>query len=306
MKELVSVIMCVFNEKIETIECSINSILNQTYSNIELIIIDDNPDDELLKEYLLSLKDCRIKCIFNDKNYKPAYSRNKGIDISRGKYIAIMDADDISLPNRIETQIEYYKKKNCDILGSFYYFINDDNKIIKTINLPKNNESITKLLLKGINCVGNPTIFVEKKIISKLKYRNIDYCEDYDMLLRATLLGYRINNIPKYLLKYRIRRKSISSMNASKQFLVMKYLHNNQNRISCITNEEIKNEISEKLIKKYNSFLYSKFGLINGNIMKKIQSFIELLFNKYFYLKFVSKVYYLFIMKICEGTEENE
>ena len=134
----VSIIMSVYNEIETEVELSINSILNQTYLNLEIIIVIDNPNNEALikkiKKY--SEKDNRIKCIYNDKNIGLANSLNKGLKISTGDYIARMDADDISYPLRIEKQVEYLEKnKDIFLLGCQAEKIDDKN--IKIGNIKK-------------------------------------------------------------------------------------------------------------------------------------------------------------------------
>ena len=103
----VSVIMSAFNEEIEYIQLAIDSILNQTFKDFEFIIILDNPSNETLKNYLISRKqeDCRIKFYANEKNIGLANCLNKGISLAKGDLICRMDADDISLPNRLEIQV---------------------------------------------------------------------------------------------------------------------------------------------------------------------------------------------------------
>lgn len=113
LRPLVSVIMSVFNENPEFLIEAIHSILAQTYTNFEFIIIDDGSDEEckrILHDF--SLFDSRIRIITNISNIGLTKSLNKGIEVSQGKYIARMDSDDFSLPMRIELQVQYMEKHN--------------------------------------------------------------------------------------------------------------------------------------------------------------------------------------------------
>src|SRR5699024_5552594 len=115
MAALVSVIMSVYNETETELALAIESILNQTYKDIEFIIVLDAPDNELvlklIKKYQTS--DDRIKIIINNQNQGLAKSLNTGIKSSSGEYIARMDADDISFKNRLDVQISFLEK-NAD------------------------------------------------------------------------------------------------------------------------------------------------------------------------------------------------
>jgi glycosyltransferase involved in cell wall biosynthesis len=106
---------------------AVDSILTQTYTNFEFLIIDDASTDNSF-EILKSYKDDRIRLIKNEKNIGLSASLNKGLNLALGKYIARMDQDDISLPNRLEKQIEYFKEHNdiC-VLGSWFKVISGDD-----------------------------------------------------------------------------------------------------------------------------------------------------------------------------------
>ena len=118
--------MGVYNEKISWLNESVESILNQTYRNFEFIIIDDNPDNKEIKNYLLNLKqrDERIIIIFNDCNIGLTKSLNKGLEMATGEFVARMDADDISINTRFERQISYLNNHSkCDAVFGFFYCI---------------------------------------------------------------------------------------------------------------------------------------------------------------------------------------
>ena len=114
---LVSVIMPVYNGALYLRE-AIDSILSQTHTNLELIIINDGSNDNS-EEIILSYEDNRIRYIINEKNSGICVTLNKGLDIAKGKYIARMDCDDISCPERLQMQIEYMEQNpSIGVLGS--------------------------------------------------------------------------------------------------------------------------------------------------------------------------------------------
>ena len=113
-KPLVSVLMAVYNGEKYLLE-AIESILNQTYTNFEFLIINDGSTDST-EEIILSYSDQRIRYIKNEQNLKLIASLNKGLDLAKGKYIARMDADDISLPDRLEKQVNFLERNSTKLL----------------------------------------------------------------------------------------------------------------------------------------------------------------------------------------------
>ena len=130
----VSVVMTCYNRP-NFLDKSIKSILNQTYTNFELIIVDDCSDNEtnqLLKNF--ESKDKRIKLHFNKSNRGPTYTFNKGLYLASTNFIARMDSDDISHPQRLQTQVEFLmKNSNVFVVGTGVNFINEQDEIIRSL-----------------------------------------------------------------------------------------------------------------------------------------------------------------------------
>lgn len=224
--KLISVLMSVYNEPLKYIKQSVNSILNQTYSNIEFLIIIDDPKNDVVIKYLknLSCKNKKIKLFLHKRNQGLIASLNEGIKLCNGDYIARMDADDIAMPLRLEKEINFLESNRYDIVGSNYYKIDNSNKIIGRTYYEGNNFE-TADHLKKINCVGHPTWLLKRSVYENVGgYRNIYSCEDYDFLIRATLNGYKIGVIKELLLKYRINLKGISQQNLIKQKIISNIL----------------------------------------------------------------------------------
>ena len=169
---LVSVIMPTYNTPEEYLKKSIESILNQSYSNIEFIIICDGciEDEKIIENY----KDNRIKIIRHTKNEGIAKSLNKAIDIAKGKYIARMDSDDISLKNRIKMQVQYMEKnKNIMVCGMDAKCIGETKRIKSTYNIRPQEVEIQLLYM---NCMIHPTVMLRKSFLDE---NNIRYNEDF-------------------------------------------------------------------------------------------------------------------------------
>lgn len=307
----VSIIMAVYKEERDELDSSINSILNQTYRNIEFIIIIDNPNDDWRKKFIEEKRDSRIKLIVNEENLGLPKSLNIGIQYATGDYIARMDADDISLKNRIENQIKYLEEKKCDLCGSNFsaFFYDDDNKLICN---PKNHKNIYKIM-RYTNCIGHPTWFGKKEIfINNGGYRNIFSCEDYDFLLRAINKGYKLANVPEILLRYRLSEKSISRSNTGRQIMIANYLAKEFRNYRIPSLEDINDFLKSKQylnnVKRYNKY-YEIKKKRNNYISNKFPSYYIntcklILYSNFFIRDICLKLYLKLICKLDSKEKE--
>jgi glycosyltransferase involved in cell wall biosynthesis len=222
LNNLVSVIMSTFNEDLNWVKESIDSILSQSYSKLEFIIVLDNPNNNKLKEFLYDYKrmDRRIKIIENKDNLGLVGSLNKALLQCSGKYIARMDADDISFKNRLSIEKNYLEKNNLDFVFSRMQLIDENgNNLYETPNKELTFIQVKKGLEYG-NISNHPTWFSKKEVFDALNgYRNVPYCEDYDFILRSINQGFKIGKVNEVLLKYRVRDTSISRTFSFEQFL---------------------------------------------------------------------------------------
>lgn len=210
-----SVIMSVHNG-MPFLTDSVKSILNQTYKNFEFIIVDDASTDKTSK-YLKSLKDKRIRLLKNSKNLGLAASLNKALKVARGEFIARMDADDISKPSRLETQVKFLiNRPSIDICGSWVDLIDEDGKIVGTKKYPKTDKEIKKLL-NWQSAIIHPTFFTRDSFFKKLGGYNPDFdlAEDYEILTRAKK-DFKMANISKKLLLWRLWEKRRSRQEMQK------------------------------------------------------------------------------------------
>lgn len=219
MKPLVSVIMPAYNAE-KYISDAINSILEQTYDFFELIIVEDGSSDKTL-EKIMQFKDKRIHVIRNNKNRGIAYSSNYGIQMCKGKYVALLDDDDMAFPNRLELQVEYMEKHpEIDILGGMSEDINSKGHHYRYGNVPRNNPKYIKAVLL-FHCVDfrNGTAMIRKSFIEKNNLKYQDNClgmQDYKFFIDSSKCG-NISTIDYPLLKYRVHNESETNRSKREQ-----------------------------------------------------------------------------------------
>ena len=214
-KPLVSVVMSVYNGE-KYLREAIDSILNQTFTDFEFIIINDGSTDGTLK-IIKSYKDPRIVLISRENKGLVA-SLNEGIKKAQGKYIARMDADDISLPTRLEKQTKYMEAHlECVMVGAGITFIDDKGKETGRSPLLLHHDDIKLEIL--VRCpVAHPVVFFRRITFKNTGgYRQSYFpAEDYDLWLRFMEQG-RLANLGEILLEYRELNSGISSKQAFEQ-----------------------------------------------------------------------------------------
>lgn len=188
---------------------AIESCLVQTHINLELIIIDDGSTDSSL-DIINSIEDNRIVLLINESNKGQSYSRNRGIKESSGQYIAIMDADDVADPNRLEEQAKFLAhNKNISIVGSHVNVINEKGDFQRIRKFPTNNDEIKVDLI--FNCPLVHSAVMWRK--SDFENHELQYSEDFtcaqDMELWSRAMFFlNFANIPKPLIYSRFRNSN--------------------------------------------------------------------------------------------------
>lgn len=197
---LVSVVLPAYNAA-QFIRPAINSILNQSYSDLELIVIDDGSTDGTL-EIIKSLqeKDSRIE-IISRENRGLVRSLNEGVATARGEFIARMDADDISDLDRIKKQIIYIRERGLDLCGTY---IRTFGFCLPSLRKYPITSKGANLQLAFNSCFAHPTIIARADILKENPYsESFQKIEDYELWTRLALKGYRFGNLPEVLLNYR-------------------------------------------------------------------------------------------------------
>lgn len=203
----VTVLMSTYKEDLDVLQEAIDSILDQTFEDFTFLIIVDKPDNEEIIDLLSRLqeKDKRIKFFINKENLGLPLSLNRGIDLAESEYIARMDADDYSLPDRLEKQVKYMKENpDISLIGTNATYMDEGGKILfKRGPLPTRPKEI-KEIMKYMNVFYHPSFFGKAEVFKKYKYRNLKYSQDYDFTCRLLENGENLSNLPDHLLNYRL------------------------------------------------------------------------------------------------------
>jgi glycosyltransferase involved in cell wall biosynthesis len=222
-----SVLMPAFNSA-KYIKEAIDSILNQSFLDFQLIIINDGSTDET-ERIILAYNDKRIKYYKNESNKGLTFTRNRLISLANTKYIAFLDSDDIALPDRLSKQYSYMEKNiDIDLLSGSMIAFNDNNKKqynVFKFNLDKNQLPANLLFF---NPISTSTVIIRRKSIYDLTFReSYPPCEDYDMWTRLLLKSNGVV-LKKYFAKYRLHDNNISKL---------KFDVANQNRDRIVSNQ---------------------------------------------------------------------
>lgn len=221
MKPTISVIMSIYKEPVEWIKLAIDSILNQTFQDFEFIIINDKPDrlenKVMLDEYIQ--QDKRVRVIHNEQNIGLTRSLNKGLSVAQGEYIVRMDADDISVPNRFEIQLDFMKSHPQFIAcGGNIDMIDEKGKTISNGIFASNPNRIKVRAIQHCPLChpasmfrrvadGGPILYNEQRRLA----------QDYALWTELLAKGYQITNLRKTLVEYRVSSNHISSKHVGEQ-----------------------------------------------------------------------------------------
>ena len=290
----ISVIMPVYNTKEEYLREAIESILNQTFSDFELLIVDNGSEKGYVSKILSSYEDTRIKLFHIEMNVGPAEGRNYALSKATGEYIALMDSDDVSYSTRFEKQIAYFRDHpEIGCLGGRADVIGDDKD---KINFPcvSGHEAIEAFLIFEGCAFCQSTVMVRKSIIDKynIRYKNkFVPAEDYAFWL--DLVGKtKFENLEEKLLSYRFHHENISHKQRTKQ---MESAHSTQ--IEAIKKYcELPVLNAEILTKFYSSQPLSKeeLDILHGQLIAIIKKLKEKNLSNYIknFKKRFKKQYY--------------
>ncbi|MDX2048202.1 MAG: glycosyltransferase family 2 protein [Chitinophagaceae bacterium] len=215
---LVSVILPAYNSE-RFLHKAIESILNQAYRNFELLLINDGSTDST-RQIMQSYSDERVRIIDNPGNKGLVYSFNTGIEQAKGKYIARMDADDISYPERFAAQVDWLERNSStSIVAAYIEFIDEEDKPagIWPLDRKVNTYKEIRHMLPRENCIAHPTVMGRAGIFRQFRYMPYQKTEDYDLWLRIANADLVIEKIPQVLLKYRVHQSSYTSSKLRKR-----------------------------------------------------------------------------------------
>ena len=211
---LVPVLMPCYNA-MPFLEDALESIVTQTYRNLEILCINDGSSDntrEILEQF--AKNDDRIKVVNNEVNLKLIGTLNNGVSLAKGEYIARMDADDVCLPERIEKQLKYLLETDSDVVGCNAFSINEKGEIIgnhQLKNLSANESTFASFLFTPLI---HPTVLGKRAVFQDNRYLKEEkalHTEDYELWCRLIIKGYKISNLEDRLFKLRVNSQSVSS-----------------------------------------------------------------------------------------------
>lgn len=244
---LVSVLLPVYNVELY-IEEALCSILNQTYTNFECIVIDDASTDRTV-QIIESVKDDRIVLIKKEKNTGYTKNLNEGIKLCKGKYIARMDGDDISYPERFQKQV-HFLEENTDIVlcGTQYKVIGRD----KYSHHPTNHDELKVKLITG-SYIAHPSVMMRASVLkdNELLYdETMEPAEDHDLWSKMVFLG-KVANLNEVLLEYRVHANQVSQVRKQQQL-------------------KVSSDIKNHMLKKVNNdfYIFNLNTFLNANIVE--------------------------------------
>lgn len=205
---LISIIMAAYNAE-KTIEQAISSVLSQTYSNFELIIVNDCSKDgtvQLVEN--IAAKDSRVHLISNEKNSGVSFTRKHGLEEAMGEWIAILDSDDVWAPEKLEKQIDLQEKTNADLLFTGSAFMDADGNPINWYLVAPAEVSYRQLLKQ--NVLSNSSALVRKELYAKYYAVGDGMHEDFAIWLSILKEGRKAYGVDEPLLIYRISKSSKS------------------------------------------------------------------------------------------------
>lgn len=277
---------------------SIESILQQSFKDFEFIIIDDGSIDNSV-EIIRGYSDPRVVLIQLKKNRGNYKARNIGISKAKGKYICVMDADDVANHNRFKIQYDYMQKyPYIGCIGSQSMIIDSSGTKIGQINRPLSYSVLKTYLLKD-NFMTHPTLMIRRNLLSKhnIFYNEaLPYTADYDFVVRLAQIS-RVKNLPERLINYRIHNEQISTIKRNKQ-----------SQIADIIPLKQLNVFNVKL-NNYDRMLYlrlMKEEPLRESELFFVMNILNKLLDKNHSLKFFSeRNLFLFFKKILNTAEYN-
>jgi len=291
----ITVLMPVYNGE-KYLREAIDSILCQTFTDFEFLIINDGSNDKT-EEIILSYNDTRIRYIKNKINLKLIATLNKGIALAIGKYIARMDADDLSLPTRLERQFEFMERnKDVALCGTWYQLLGGANNVVRYVCT--HNEIRMKMLYQSHFC--HPTVIFRKSMIDTLTLKFdplFIHAEDYDFFVRIAE-KFSVANISDVLLTYRVHEQSVSLQNKTIQ-------NNNSTLIKKRSFKNIGIDIAENELELYRSIEQHEYVPTN-EYLKTTQILLEKIVaandeTAYFEKNFFNQLFGEFMFNISEN-----
>lgn len=291
--DLVSVVIPCYNAE-KYIEKCLQSVLNQTHTNLEIIVIDDASTDKSL-EIISKIEDKRLKIVQNQTNEGIVKSLNKAIKQANGKYIARLDADDFMQQERIEKQVNFLENhQDIALVGSNHILVDENENVLQYVSYPETYEEI-QVFKYFLNPISHPTTMFKASVFEEFMYsEEYPHCEDYALWFQISN-KYKIANLPEYTTFYRVHNESVTIKNGGEQ---------QENVFGLILDEfdKIGLELSDEEIKTHSAIITKK-GKTYFNSPEKIESlenWIDKILN---FFKIDNEVYKETLLQYCDIWE---
>lgn len=278
-KEKISVIIPTYNRE-KTIKRAVDSVLNQTYNNLEVIIVDDCSIDNT-KELVDSWNNDKVKYFKLEKNSGACAARNKGIELATGEYIAFQDSDDEWFPDKLEKQMKLLKNTNTEVTFCAFEFITLDGKNNKKVpEFDVNNiENMTKELLNQ-NFISTQTLLGKKSVfISNQFDKTLPRFQDWDLAIRLSK-KYKISYLDEILVNLYVQNDSIT-MNKQKGYEAFKILYDKYH-------EDIEEDINIKY--KFKTNIATLLFNMGKPCSKELKESLKVKFNMKILIYYISSI----------------
>ncbi len=235
MTETIAGLLTSYNEPVEYLKESVESMLNQTYALSELVVVIDDPTNQASRAYLRSINDQRITILENEKNLGLPMSLNRGLSVIKSNYVARMDSDDVAHLDRLEKQMRCLLDNQLDFVASNVNDMDESGHMLGTRTKYPTTDCKIKKYLKYGDPLPHPSWLVKRSVFDQLGgYHDILACEDYEFIIRAAQVDVKFGLINEPLIDYRINANGITQMNQVRQTIVSDWLQNRYRRKEMI------------------------------------------------------------------------
>lgn len=299
MNPTITVFMAAYNAA-EYIKESIQSVLDQTYEDFELLIVNDGSTDDTVS-VINSFQDPRIRLLHNPENKGLTYTRNVSLTASRGTYIAILDSDDIAYPNRLKLQYEFFKNHpEVALCGGHGKIINQHGMEVggEDLIVPTGIDEVSATLL-FFNAYVNSTVMYKTEVFKSLNgYQDYAPAEDYELFTRIAE-HHAVGNLDEFLVRYRIHDNNTSIVNQKSAVGKVKQIKCNQLKKLGLPTDQHRIEVLYSLLTwDYTLFnikdylqLFQEIKSANRKLHKyPLKAFEKMLFEQWFKIIYTKKV----------------
>lgn len=216
----VTVVMPVYNGRIEWLKAAVQSILDQTWSDFEFYIIDDGSDDSHITSFLFHLGEAEGVRVFRRSHAGLASSLNYALEYANGQYFARMDADDIAYPERLQKQVAFLDRHpEVVLVGAWVELVGEDGNTVGLVRTVTGHDAIVRELRRRNNPIAHPTVMIRTDVLRAVGGYSDRYgaAEDYELWTRIVDAG-QVAILNSVLLKYRLSRDSVSHSNVEENY----------------------------------------------------------------------------------------